>query len=139
MADKAVSHAKKIVGGKAKVVADAFSVVKAKDIDIVVELMGGLQPAGDLIRRSLLAGKSVVTANKQLLSLHGAELMALARAQKRELLFEASVAVQLTVVSPMAKVLPEAGAQVTTGLASALSVAVAAKVTALPEAPSGAL
>jgi homoserine dehydrogenase len=68
------------------------------DVDIVVELMGGLQPAGDLIRRSLRAGKSVVTANKQLIATEGVELLALARQQKRELLFEASVAGGIPIV-----------------------------------------
>src|SRR5688500_1183659 len=68
------------------------------DADIVVELMGGLEPAGELIRRSLKAGKSVVTANKQLISTHGVELLALAREQRRELLFEASVAGGIPVV-----------------------------------------
>src|SRR3954467_13168449 len=71
---------------------DSLDAVVGSDADIVVELMGGLQPAGDLIRRSLAAGKSVVTANKQLISLHGVELLALARQHHRELLFEASVA-----------------------------------------------
>lgn len=72
--------------------------VIASEADIVVELMGGLEPAGDLIRRALLAKKSVVTANKQLLSTRGIELLALARAQKRELLFEASVAGGIPIV-----------------------------------------
>ena len=59
---------------------DSIDAVIASDADIVVELMGGLEPAGDLIRRALKAGKSVVTANKQLISTHGVELLALARA-----------------------------------------------------------
>ncbi len=58
---------------------DNIDDVIASDADIVVELMGGLEPAGDLIKRSLHAGKSVVTANKQLISTHGVELLALAR------------------------------------------------------------
>jgi homoserine dehydrogenase len=77
---------------------DSIDAVIASDADIVVELMGGLQPAGDLIRRALHAGKSVVTANKQLMSLHGVELLALAGQQKRELLFEASVAGGIPIV-----------------------------------------
>src|SRR5215213_7542090 len=68
------------------------------DVDIVVELIGGLQPAGDLIRRSLQSGKSVVTANKQLIATHGVELLALAQAHQRELLFEASVAGGIPIV-----------------------------------------
>ena len=60
---------------------ESFDAVMASDADIVVELMGGLEAAGDLIRRSLEAGKSVVTANKQLISTHGVELLALAQRQ----------------------------------------------------------
>ncbi len=77
---------------------ESIDAVIASDADIVVELMGGLEPAGDLIRRALLARKSVVTANKQLLSTRGIELLALARAQQRELLFEASVAGGIPIV-----------------------------------------
>jgi homoserine dehydrogenase len=77
---------------------DQIDAVIGSDADIVVELMGGLEPAGDLIRRSLKAGKSVVTANKQLISLHGVELLDLARRQQRELLFEASVAGGIPIV-----------------------------------------
>jgi homoserine dehydrogenase len=77
---------------------DSIDAVIASDADIVVELMGGLQPAGDLISRSLQAGKSVVTANKQLISTRGVELLALAAQQKRELLFEASVAGGIPIV-----------------------------------------
>jgi homoserine dehydrogenase len=77
---------------------DSIEAVLGSDAEIVVELMGGLQPAGELIRRSLQAGKSVVTANKQLISLHGVELLALARQHKRELLFEASVAGGIPIV-----------------------------------------
>src|SRR3990170_7387173 len=77
---------------------DSIDAVIASDADIVVELMGGLEPAGDLIKRSLKSGKSVVTANKQLISTHGVELLALARDQRRELLFEASVAGGIPIV-----------------------------------------
>ena len=77
---------------------ESIDAIIDSDADIVVELMGGLQPAGDLIARSLQSGKSVVTANKQLIALHGVELLALARRQKRELLFEASVAGGIPIV-----------------------------------------
>ena len=77
---------------------DSIDAVISSDADIVVELMGGLEPAGDLIRRSLAAGKSVVTANKQLISMHGIELLVLARRYRRELLFEASVAGGIPIV-----------------------------------------
>src|SRR5262249_23039159 len=56
------------------------------------EVVGGLHPAYDWVRAALLSGKSVVTANKQLMAHHGTELIELARAQGREIRFEASVA-----------------------------------------------
>ena len=77
---------------------DSIDAVIASDADIVVELIGGLEAAGDLIRRALQARKSVVTANKQLLSTHGVELLALARRCQRDLLFEASVAGGIPIV-----------------------------------------
>ncbi|MCM3878941.1 MAG: homoserine dehydrogenase [Vicinamibacterales bacterium] len=77
---------------------ESIEAVIGSDADIVVELMGGLEPAGELIRRSLQAGKSVVTANKQLIATHGIELLVLARRHKRELLFEASVAGGIPIV-----------------------------------------
>lgn len=67
-------------------------------IDIVVELAGGTEAALDLIRRSLRAGKHVVTANKALLAEHGKELFAEAARAGRELKFEASVAGGIPIV-----------------------------------------
>jgi homoserine dehydrogenase len=66
--------------------------VLKSDVDIVIEVVGGLHPAYEWVRGALLAGKSVVTANKQLMAHHGTELLDLARAQGREVRFEASVA-----------------------------------------------
>ena len=61
------------------------------DVQIVMEFMGGEQPAADYIERALLAGKSVVTANKKLLAEHGAALFSLAREKGVDLYFGASV------------------------------------------------
>jgi homoserine dehydrogenase len=66
--------------------------VLESDADIVIELIGGLDPAGKWIERALRAGKSVVTANKQLICQRGAELMKTAREAGRRLEFGASVA-----------------------------------------------
>lgn len=71
---------------------EAADDVLGSDADIVIELVGGLTPAYDWVRGALLAGKSVVTANKQLIAHHGAELLDLARTQGLEVRFEASVA-----------------------------------------------
>lgn len=70
---------------------DAHSVVKDPDIDLVVELIGGIEPAQSLIEEALSAGKSVVSANKELLATHGAHLHDLAARAGRDLLYEASV------------------------------------------------
>jgi homoserine dehydrogenase len=64
----------------------------SSDADIFVELVGGVEPAGDWIRKALRAGKAVVTANKLLIAESGPELLELARAMGRRLEFGASVA-----------------------------------------------
>jgi homoserine dehydrogenase len=73
--------------------------VLASDVDIVVELVGGLQPAYQWVRRALQSGKSVVSANKQLIAHHGAELIKLARAHRQHLAFGACVAGGVPVLS----------------------------------------
>jgi homoserine dehydrogenase len=69
-----------------------FEDILRSDADIVVEVIGGLEPAGDWIRQALEAGKSVVTANKQVMAQAGTELLELAGDRKRHLLFDAAVA-----------------------------------------------
>jgi homoserine dehydrogenase len=69
-----------------------FRTILASDVDIVVELIGGLTPAEELVRSALKAGKSVVTANKQLIARHGPDLLQLASANGCQLEFGASVA-----------------------------------------------
>ena len=71
---------------------DSAEEILASDADIIIELVGGLHPAYEWVRGALLSGKSVVTANKQLMAHYGTELLDLARAQGREMRFEASVA-----------------------------------------------
>jgi homoserine dehydrogenase len=66
--------------------------VLGADVDIVIELVGGLRPTYDWVKGALLAGKSVVTANKQLMAHHGTELLDLAKSRGLEMRFEASVA-----------------------------------------------
>jgi homoserine dehydrogenase len=72
-------------------VADAFEVARRDDVDVVVELLGGDEPARSLIAEALGAGKPVVTANKHVLAHHGLELEAIARAKGVALRYEASV------------------------------------------------
>jgi len=73
------------------IAADAFEVIRRDDIDMVVELLGGIEPARSLIAEALGAGKPVVTANKAALAHHGLELEGIAREKGTALRFEASV------------------------------------------------
>ncbi len=72
--------------------------VLASDADVVVELAGGLDPAGDWVRRALEAGKSVVTANKKLIAFHGIALERLAAAKGGHLRYGAAVAGGIPVI-----------------------------------------
>ncbi len=71
---------------------DPNEVVNDPEIDIVVEVMGGIDPARHLIESAIMAGKSVVTANKALLAVAGAELTKLADDSHKDIFFEAAVA-----------------------------------------------
>jgi homoserine dehydrogenase len=73
--------------------------VLSSDANIVVELLGGLQPSEDWIRRALESGKSVVTANKQVIARRGPDLIALAQRMNQKLHFGASVAGGVPVIS----------------------------------------
>ncbi|MFE0749802.1 homoserine dehydrogenase [Gordonia sp. NPDC058843] len=80
---------------------DPASLVARDDVDIVVELMGGIDPARGLIRSALESGKSVVTANKALLAEYTGELATAAAEAKVDLYFEASVAGAIPVIRPL--------------------------------------
>jgi homoserine dehydrogenase len=82
---------------------DAVAAVRREDVDVIVELMGGSEPARTLIAQALEAGKPVVTANKHVLAHHGLELEAIARASGTALRFEASVCGGTPVLDPMAR------------------------------------
>jgi len=80
---------------------DAESVVTDPNVDVVVEVIGGLEPARSLILSALKSGKAVVTANKELLANFGAELFEAAEAAGVDLLFEASVAGGIPLMRPL--------------------------------------
>lgn len=73
------------------IVHDFEQIVNDEEVDVVVEVMGGIEPANTFVRRSLEAGKSVVTSNKALVAKHGAELLKTAKEHQVNFLFEASV------------------------------------------------
>ena len=89
---------------------DAMAVVDDPSIDLVVEVIGGIEPARELIVQAVKAGKPVVTANKELLANHGAELFAVAEGASVDLLFEAAVAGGIPLIRPLRESL--AGEQV---------------------------
>lgn len=74
-------------------------------VRVVAEVMGGINPAYDFVKRCLLAGKSVVTSNKELVAAHGAELLRLAAENNVNFLFEASVGGGIPVLRPISQCL----------------------------------
>jgi homoserine dehydrogenase len=101
VADREVKKANSIVKGKAKVVSDAFQVVRAKDVDIVVELIGGTRIARDLVLEAIANGKHVVTANKALLATHGNRIFAAAQKRGVMVAFEAAVAGGIPIIKAL--------------------------------------
>lgn len=81
----------------------ADEVVNDPSVDLVVELMGGLEPAGDLVMSALEAGKPVVTANKELVAARGKELIQTAEEKGVSLLFEAAVGGAIPIVRPLSE------------------------------------
>jgi homoserine dehydrogenase len=71
---------------------EKFEEILESDVDVIVELVGGIRPAGEWVRQALHAGKSVVTANKHLIATEGDELLDLARRTGQRLEYGASVA-----------------------------------------------
>lgn len=80
---------------------DFEAILNDKDIDIVIELMGGIEPAKTYVIEALKAGKQVVTANKDLLAEHGKEVMDAASEAGADLQFEAAVAGAIPIIRPL--------------------------------------
>jgi homoserine dehydrogenase len=80
---------------------DAMGLATRPDVDIVVEVIGGIEPARSLLHAAMKAGKSVVTANKALLAEHGEEIHAVSRAFGADLYYEASVAGAIPLLRPL--------------------------------------
>ena len=80
---------------------DPFSIVNDPEIDLIIEVMGGIEPARELIMTAIENRKSVVTANKALLASHGAEMFTAAYAKGEDIYYEASVAGAVPIIRPM--------------------------------------
>ena len=80
---------------------DPYSIVNDPEIDLIVEVMGGIEPANELAHLAIKNRKSIVTANKALLASHGAELFTAAYAQGEDIYYEASVAGAIPIIRPL--------------------------------------
>ncbi len=84
-----------------KIVHDYHIIANDPEITIVVEVMGGVEPAYTFVKEAIAKGKSVCTSNKELVAKHGAELLALAKSMKVNFLFEASVGGGIPIIRPL--------------------------------------
>ncbi|MDD5827883.1 MAG: homoserine dehydrogenase [Lachnospira sp.] len=84
-----------------KIVHDIDLIINDEEIDIVVEVMGGIEPAFTFVKRALEAGKSVCTSNKALVAAHGPELLAMAKERNLNFMFEASVGGGIPIIRPL--------------------------------------
>ncbi|HEY7945528.1 MAG TPA: homoserine dehydrogenase, partial [Casimicrobiaceae bacterium] len=80
---------------------DASALLQDPGIELIIEVIGGDQPAYGYLREALSAGKFVVTANKEVMAKHGGELLALAREHNVDLLYEASVGGGIPIIAPL--------------------------------------
>ena len=84
-----------------RVVHDYDTIVNDKDISIICETMGGINPAYEFTKKALMAGKSVCTSNKELVAAHGPELISIAKANNCNYFFEASVGGGIPIIRPL--------------------------------------
>jgi homoserine dehydrogenase len=101
VADRDLSRAQGFELADGVMTAEASEVIDNPEIDIVIELIGGINPARDFITRALENGKYVVTANKDLMATYGRELFALARKHNRNIFYEASVGGGIPLIRPL--------------------------------------
>ena len=101
VADLDVERARALIGERAAVVEDAFSMTRDPSIDVVVELIGGYKVAREVVMSAIGHGKHVVTANKALLAVHGNEIFAAARAKGVIVAFEAALAGGIPIIKAL--------------------------------------
>ena len=101
VAVRSASRDRDVVLADGVLTTDASSVVNDPKVDVVVELIGGIEPARELVSSALKLGKPVVTGNKELLANYGAELYAAADAAGVDLLFEAAVGGGIPLIRPL--------------------------------------
>lgn len=84
-----------------KIVHDVDVIINDPEIEVVVEVMGGVEPAFTFVKRALEAGKSVCTSNKALVTAHGPELLEMAKKRNLNFMFEASVGGGIPIIRPL--------------------------------------
>jgi len=99
--DKDINSKRNVAVDKSLLTTNAKEIIDDPQIDVVVELIGGIQPAKDFIVEALNKGKSIVTANKALLSEYGNELFALAKDRGKSIYFEASVGAGIPIIKSL--------------------------------------
>jgi len=99
--DKDLSSKRNVAFDRSLFTKDAKEVINDPQIDIIVELIGGIHPAKEFITEALKKGKSVVTANKALLAQDGRELLALAQDRGKSIYFEASVGAGIPIIKSL--------------------------------------
>ncbi len=101
IADVDMARASALAAGAAEVTNDARAVIARRDIDVIVELIGGTGIAKALVLEAIAAGKHVVTANKALLAIHGTEIFEAARRKGVVVAFEAAVAGGIPIIKAL--------------------------------------
>ena len=96
-----LSRAAQVVGPDVMLVADPWMLVRHPEVDVVVEVMGGVELAKDLVLEAIAQGKHVVTANKALLAEHGGDIFAAAEARGVVVAYEGAVAVSIPIVKAL--------------------------------------
>ncbi len=106
IAVKNINKPRNIVGLDNSILTDnPYDVVNDPEIDIVAELVGGLEPAFDLIKTAIENGKHIVTANKELLAKRGEELFEIAEKNNKVILYEAAIAGGIPLIMPIKTIL----------------------------------
>lgn len=95
---------------------DFARIVDDPEVGVVIEVMGGVEPAYSFVKEALLKGKSVCTSNKELVAKHGAELLEIAKQKKENFLFEASVGGGIPIIRPLNQSLTADEIQEVTGI-----------------------
>ena len=106
IAVKNINKKRDIEGLDNSIITDnAYTIVNNPEIDIVAELVGGIEPAFDLISKAIKNGKHIVTANKELLAKRGEEIFKLAEKYNRVILYEAAIAGGIPIIMPVKTIL----------------------------------